>query len=189
MHAHAYLHTNINLGAPEGTKGISLFLVPKRLIDADGDSAELNQVKVSRIEEKMGCHGSPTCQMEFEGAKGWLIGTENRGLNHMFTFINTSRVGTAVQGVAAAEAAFQNSLWYAKERKSMRALSGVKVPEAMAILTMTILTMAVLTMAILPMAGARGGCGPDHMAALCAYDAPHPEGGGRGRQVDGARVC
>jgi len=70
--------------------------------------------------------------MEFEGAKGWLIGTENRGLNHMFTFINTSRVVTAVQVVAAAEAAFQNSLWYAKDRKSMRALSGTKVPEAAA---------------------------------------------------------
>jgi len=116
--------------------------VPKRLVDADGAPAALNNVHVSRIEDKMGCHGSPTCQMEFEGATGWLIGEENRGhanpnpnpnpnpdrnpnrnpdpnqenrgLNHMFTFINTSRVGTAVQGVAAAEAAFQNSLWYAE---------------------------------------------------------------------------
>uniref|UniRef100_A0A7S2CNK4 Acyl-CoA dehydrogenase n=2 Tax=Octactis speculum TaxID=3111310 RepID=A0A7S2CNK4_9STRA len=108
--------------APEGTKGISLFLVPKRIVE----SGDLNGVKVSRIENKMGCHGSPTCQMEFEDAKGWIIGTENKGLNHMFTFINTSRVGTAVQGVAAAELAFQNSLWYAKDRKSMRSLSGVK---------------------------------------------------------------
>ena len=90
-------------GAPAGTKGISLFLVPKRVVGDDGASGGLNNVGVSRIENKMGCHGSPTCQIEFEGARGWLIGTENRGLNHMFTFINTSRVGTAVQGVAAAE--------------------------------------------------------------------------------------
>ena len=112
--------------APAGTKGISLFLVPKRSINTDGTVGDLNGVVTSRIEDKMGCHGSPTCQIEFEDAQGWLIGTENRGLNHMFTFINTSRVGTAVQGVAAAELAFQNSLWYCKDRRSMRALSGTK---------------------------------------------------------------
>jgi hypothetical protein len=119
-------------GAPAGTKGISLFLVPKKIVNDEGVSGEYNNVNVSRIENKMGCHGSPTCQIEFEGAQGWLIGTENRGLNHMFTFINTSRIGTAVQGVAAAELAFQNSLWYCKERKSMRALSGTKMPDAVA---------------------------------------------------------
>jgi alkylation response protein AidB-like acyl-CoA dehydrogenase len=119
-------------GAPEGTKGISLFLVPKRAVDDSGAVGELNGVGVSRIEDKMGCHGSPTCQIEFEEAQGWLIGTENRGLNHMFTFINTSRLGTALQGVAAAELAFQNSLWYAKERGSMRALSGTKAPDKVA---------------------------------------------------------
>jgi alkylation response protein AidB-like acyl-CoA dehydrogenase len=113
--------------SPAGTRGISLFLVPKKL-----DDGSLNNVKTSRIEDKMGCHGSPTCQLEFEGAKGWLIGTENKGMGHMFTFINTSRVGTAVQGVAAAENAFQNSLWYAKDRTSMRALSGTKDPEKLA---------------------------------------------------------
>lgn len=78
-------------GAPEGTRGISLFLVPKY------DEGTFNGCKIGRIEEKMGCHGSPTCEINFDEAKGWLIGTENRGLNHMFTFINTSRVGTAVQ--------------------------------------------------------------------------------------------
>jgi len=119
-------------GAPAGTKGISLFLVPKRVVDEEGVSGDFNGVNISRIENKMGCHGSPTCQIEFEEAKGWLIGTENRGLNHMFTFINTSRVGTAVQGVAAAELAFQNSLWYCKERRSMRSLSGTKDPDAVA---------------------------------------------------------
>jgi len=116
-------------GAPEGTKGISLFLVPKKCVDDEGNVGERNGVSVSRIEDKMGCHGSPTCQVEFEGATGWLIGEPNRGLNHMFTFINTSRIGTAVQGVAAAESAFQNTLWYCKERGSMRALSGTKEPE------------------------------------------------------------
>ncbi len=119
-------------GAPEGTRGISLFLVPKRSLDEAGGVGEPNGVVASRIEDKMGCHGSPTCQLEFEEARGWLIGAENKGLNHMFTFINTSRVGTAVQGVAAAELAFQNSLWYAKERRSMRALGGAVEPEAAA---------------------------------------------------------
>jgi len=118
--------------APAGTKGISLFLVPKRTLNDDESVGELNGVTTSRIEDKMGCHGSPTCQIEFEDAQGWLIGTENRGLNHMFTFINTSRVGTAVQGVAAAELAFQNSLWYCKDRRSMRALSGAKDVEFVA---------------------------------------------------------
>ena len=70
--------------------------------------------------------------MEFAGAKGWLLGTENKGMGHMFTFINTSRIGTAAQGVAAAENALQNSLWYTKERTSMRALSGTKAPEQIA---------------------------------------------------------
>ena len=118
--------------APEGTKGISLFLVPKRLVEEDSSVGQLNGVSVSRIEDKMGCHGSPTCQLEFDDATGWLIGQPNRGLNHMFTFINTSRVGTAVQGVAAAERAFQLCLGYAKERKSMRALSGTVEPDSIA---------------------------------------------------------
>ena len=113
-------------GAPEGTRGISLFLVPKY------DDGTFNGCKIGRIEEKMGCHGSPTCEINFDEAKGWLIGTENRGLNHMFTFINTSRVGTAVQGLAAAENALQNSVWYARERLSMRALTGVQRPDAAA---------------------------------------------------------
>ena len=116
--------------APAGTKGLSLFLVPKRLVDeSSGACGALNGVNVRRIESKMGCHGSPTCELEFDGACGWLIGEPHRGLNHMFTFINASRVGTAVQGVAAAELAFQKCLPYAKERRSMRALSGAKDPD------------------------------------------------------------
>ena len=74
---------------------------------------QFNRVNVDRIEDKMGCHGSPTCQMNFDGSQGWLIGTENRGLNHMFTFMNTARLGTAIQGVAAAELALQGSFWCA----------------------------------------------------------------------------
>ena len=99
--------------APAGTRGISLFLVPKKKIDENGVPAkDINGVTVGRIEDKMGCHGSPTCELNFDEAEGYLIGTPNRGLNHMFTFINTSRLGTAIQGLAACELAFQNALWY-----------------------------------------------------------------------------
>lgn len=116
-------------GAPEGTKGISLFLVPKHKVSDDGEiSAEFNGVGTGRIEDKMGCHGSSTCELNFEDAEGYLIGTENKGMNHMFTFINTSRLGTSIQGVAAAELSFQNALWYTKERRAFRALSGTKDP-------------------------------------------------------------
>ena len=93
--------------APAGIKGISLFLVPKRKVADDGAVGDLNGVKIGRLENKMGCHGSSTCEINFENAEGFLIGTANRGMNHMFTFINTSRLGTAVQGVAATELSFQ----------------------------------------------------------------------------------
>lgn len=115
-------------GAPEGTKGISLFAVPKRVINEDGSCGDINGLSIGRIEKKMGCHGSPTCEINFEGAVGELIGAPNRGLNHMFTFINTSRLGTAIQGLAAAEASFQNALPYARDRLAMRSLSGSKNP-------------------------------------------------------------
>ena len=115
--------------APAGTKGISLFAVPKKIVGADGSVGDLNNVNVGRIEDKMGCHGSPTCELNFDEAEGYLIGTENKGLNHMFTFINTSRLGTSVQGFAAAELAYQNALWYAKERLAMRSLTGKKNPD------------------------------------------------------------
>lgn len=113
--------------APAGTRGISLFLVPKHKVSKDGAvSKKPNGVNIGRIEDKMGCHGSPTCEINFEDAEGYLIGTPNKGLNHMFTFINTSRLGTAIQGVAASELAFQGSLWYAKDRLAMRSLTGIK---------------------------------------------------------------
>lgn len=119
--------------APAGTRGISLFLVPKKKLNKDGSIVDkINGVTVGRIEDKMGCHGSPTCELNFDEAEGYLIGTQNRGLNHMFTFINTSRLGTAIQGLAACELAFQNALWYAKERLAMRALTGPTNPDGAA---------------------------------------------------------
>ncbi len=116
-------------GAPEGTKGISLFIVPKRLPNEDGSAGERNAVSCGSLEHKMGIHGNATCVMNFDGAKGWLIGPENKGLNCMFTFMNTARIGTAIQGLGAAELGFQGSLAYAKDRLAMRSLSGVKNPD------------------------------------------------------------
>ncbi len=118
--------------APKGTKGISLFAVPKKKVSDDGVVGDYNNVNIGRIENKMGCHGSSTCEINFEEAEGVLIGTANKGLPHMFTFINTSRLGTAIQGMAAAELSYQHCLPYAKERGSMRALSGVKSPDKVA---------------------------------------------------------
>lgn len=80
----------------------------------------------------MGCHGSSTCEINFEDAEGYLIGEENKGMNHMFTFINTSRMGTSIQGIAAAELSYQNALWYTKERRAFRALSGTVDPNKVA---------------------------------------------------------
>ena len=119
-------------GAPEGTKGISLFIVPKCLPDANGEAGERNAVTCGSIEHKMGIHGNATCVMNFDGAKGWLIGPENKGLNCMFTFMNVARIGTSIQGLAAAEGSFQGALAYAKERLAMRSLSGPKNPEGKA---------------------------------------------------------
>ncbi|HKK57442.1 acyl-CoA dehydrogenase C-terminal domain-containing protein [Marinobacter sp.] len=116
-------------GAPEGTKGISLFIVPKRLPNEDGSAGDRNAVSCGSLEHKMGIHGNATCVINFDGAKGWLIGPENRGLNCMFTFMNTARIGTAIQGLGAAELGFQGSLAYARDRLAMRSLSGPKNPD------------------------------------------------------------
>ena len=116
-------------GAPEGTKGISLFIVPKCLPNEDGSAGERNAVSCGSIEHKMGIHGNATCVMNFDGAQGWLIGPENRGLNCMFTFMNVARLGTAIQGLGAAELSFQGSLSYAKDRLAMRSLTGPKNPD------------------------------------------------------------
>ena len=119
-------------GAPAGTKGISLFIVPKVTVNEDGSLGENNNVVCGSIEHKMGIKASATCVMNFDGATGYLIGPENRGLQCMFTFMNVARIGTAVQGLTAAEYAFQGSLTYAKDRLAMRSLSGVKAPEKVA---------------------------------------------------------
>lgn len=110
--------------APPGTKGISLFLVPKMLVKADGSLGARNDLKCAGIEHKLGIHASPTCAMVFGdqgGAIGWLIGEENRGLNCMFTMMNKARLFTGLQGVAIAERAYQQALDYAKTRKQGRA--------------------------------------------------------------------
>ncbi len=115
--------------APKGTKGISLFIVPKMIPDANGEAGERNGVSCGSIEHKMGIHGNATAVLNFDGAKGWLIGPPNRGLNCMFTFMNAARLGTALQGLAHAEFGFQKSLDYARERLQMRSLSGRKNPD------------------------------------------------------------
>jgi alkylation response protein AidB-like acyl-CoA dehydrogenase len=116
-------------GAPEGTKGVSLFVIPKVWVDSDGTLGERNAVSCSTIEKKMGLKGSATCVMEFEGARALLIGKENRGLDVMFKLMNTARVGTAMQGLSMGELAVQGSLAYARERLQMRSLTGAKNPE------------------------------------------------------------
>ena len=116
-------------GAPAGTKGISLFVVPKFLVKDDGSLDARNAVTCGSIEEKMGIHGNSTCVMNYDGATGWLIGEENRGLNAMFTMMNEARLGVGVQGLALSEVAYQNAAAYAKERLQGRSISGPKYPD------------------------------------------------------------
>jgi alkylation response protein AidB-like acyl-CoA dehydrogenase len=118
--------------APKGTRGISLFIVPKFLPGADGGIGERNGVSCGSLEKKMGIKASATCVMNFDDATGFLIGPENQGLECMFTFMNTARIGTAIQGVGPAELSYQWALDYARERRSMRALSGKKEPDQVA---------------------------------------------------------
>ncbi|MGO4915315.1 acyl-CoA dehydrogenase [Pseudogemmobacter sp. W21_MBD1_M6] len=101
----------------DGTKGISLFMVPKRLPDADGNAGVANTLKVVSLEHKMGLHGSPTAVMQYDGAKGWLIGAPHAGMKAMFTMMNNARLGVGVQGIGAAEGAYQHALAYAMDRK------------------------------------------------------------------------
>lgn len=107
-------------GAPKGTKGISLFLVPKRIPDEGGAPGVANTLSVVSLEHKLGLHGSPTCVMQYDGAQGWLIGEENKGMAAMFTMMNNARLGVAVQGLSVAEAAYQHALAFALERKQGR---------------------------------------------------------------------
>ncbi|MDY7546601.1 acyl-CoA dehydrogenase C-terminal domain-containing protein [Glaciimonas sp. CA11.2] len=115
--------------APQGSKGISLFLVPKFLPNADGTLGARNPITCGAIEEKMGIHGNSTCQMNLDGAAGWIIGGPHKGLNAMFVFMNAARLGVGMQGLGLTEVAYQNALVYAKDRIQMRSLSGIKAPD------------------------------------------------------------
>src|SRR4029079_4898233 len=116
-------------GAPAGTKGISLFVVPKFMVKDDGSLGARNAVTCGSLEEKMGIHGNSTCVMNYDGAIGWLVGAENRGLNAMFTMMNEARLGVGVQGLAQSAGGYQHGALYAKERLQGRAISGVKYPD------------------------------------------------------------
>ena len=116
-------------GAPDGVKGLSLFLVPKFLLDADGRPGVRNTVSCGAIEHKMGIHGNATCVINHDGATGYLVGEANRGLNAMFVMMNEARLSVGLQGVAIADIAYQNAANYARERLQGRALSGVKAAD------------------------------------------------------------
>ncbi len=116
-------------GAPAGIKGVSLFVVPKLLVNADGSLGAANGVTCGSIEHKMGIHGNSTCVMNYDGATGWLIGEENKGMQGMFVMMNEARLGVAVQGLAQSEVAYQNAAAYAKDRLQGRSLTGPKAPD------------------------------------------------------------
>jgi len=116
-------------GAPAGPKGISLFLVPKFLVNDDGSLGERNPMSCGSIEHKMGIKGSATCVMNFDGAKGWLVGEENKGLAAMFTMMNYERVAVGIQGLGIAENSYQNAVAYANDRLQSRAPTGKQFPD------------------------------------------------------------
>ena len=114
---------------PAGVKGISLFIVPKFLVNPDGSLGERNSLSVGKIEEKMGIHGNATCVMNYDGATGYLLGQEHKGMRAMFTMMNEARLGVGLQGLAQAQAAYQNALDYAKDRLQGRDVTGAKNPD------------------------------------------------------------
>ncbi len=116
-------------GGPEGIKGVSLFIVPKFLVNEDGSLGARNGVSCGKIEEKMGIHGNSTCVMNYDEATGYLLGTEHKGMRAMFTMMNEARIGVGMQGLAQAEAAYQNALDYARDRLQGRDVTGAKNPE------------------------------------------------------------
>ena len=117
---------------PDGVKGISLFIVPKFLVNEDGSLGERNQVSVGKIEQKMGIHGNATCVMNYDEATGYLVGEEHKGMRAMFTMMNEARLGVGLQGLSQAELAYQNALAYAKDRLQGRDITGVKNPDELA---------------------------------------------------------
>lgn len=116
-------------GAPDNVKGISLFIVPKFLVNEDGSLGARNAVSCGSIEEKMGIHGNATCVMNYDGATGYLVGEENKGLAAMFIMMNAARLGVGLQGLAQGEVAYQNAVQYAKDRRQGRALTGAADPD------------------------------------------------------------
>jgi len=116
-------------GGPEGIKGVSLFIVPKVMVNDDGSLGEGNAVSVGSIEEKMGIHGNSTCVMNYDGATGYLLGTEHKGMRAMFTMMNEARIGVGLQGYAQAESAYQNAVAYANDRLQGRAVTGAQNPD------------------------------------------------------------
>ena len=115
--------------SPEGVKGISLFIVPKVNVNEDGSLGDKNAVACGSLEEKMGLHGNATCVMNYDGAKGYLIGEANKGLRSMFIMMNAARIGVGVQGLSQSEVSYQNAAAYAKDRLQGRSLSGPKNPD------------------------------------------------------------
>jgi alkylation response protein AidB-like acyl-CoA dehydrogenase len=116
-------------GGPEGVRGISLFVVPKFLVNADGSLGPRNGVACGALEHKMGIHGNATCVLNYDGAQGWLLGAPHAGLRAMFTMMNAARLGVGIQGLGIAEVAYQNGATYARERVQGRSISGTKEPE------------------------------------------------------------
>ena len=116
-------------GGPDGIKGVSLFIVPKFMVSEDGSLGARNGVSCGALEEKMGIHGNSTCVMNYDEATGYLLGTEHKGMRAMFTMMNEARIGVGMQGVAQAEAAYQNAVVYAKDRLQGRDITGVKNPD------------------------------------------------------------
>jgi len=116
-------------GAPEGIKGVSLFVVPKFLVNDDGSLGERNACSCGGLEEKMGIHGNATCVMNYDGATGYLVGTEHKGMRTMFVMMNEARLGVGIQGLAQAEISYQNAVDFANDRLQGRSLTGEKAPE------------------------------------------------------------
>ena len=116
-------------GGPEGVKGISLFIVPKFIVKEDGSLGDRNTLSCGKLEEKMGIHGNATAVMNYDGATGYLLGTEHKGLRAMFTMMNEARINVGMQGLSQAEAAYQNAVIYAKDRLQGRDVTGVKNPD------------------------------------------------------------
>ncbi|MEM6440322.1 MAG: acyl-CoA dehydrogenase family protein [Pseudomonadota bacterium] len=168
--------------APAGTKGVSLFVVPKRLPDETGEAGVANSLKVISLEHKMGLHGSPTCVMSFEGATGWLVGPEGGGMAAMFTMMNNARLGVGVEGLGVAEAAYQKALHYALERAQGRTPDGSGTIVGHADVRRMLLKMKSLTEAAraicldtavsLDMARAAGGEAAKRWAARAAFLTP-----------------